>query len=166
MTKFDELLKLEEPLKTDKFGKLIVDKKHKGTKDDPFEMPYISYSETVSKLIEAVYNFCENNPDYNLYKYNEVLEKNGYRGELDKVDVSNIDDKCLMALFMALVRGERFCDGLIQKMLEAGVVQKWLKRLRELAAYHKIDQAIYESESEVEQGAKTIDLDETFSNKR
>lgn len=135
MTKFDELLKLEEPLKTDKFGKLIVDKKHKGTKDDPFEMPYISYSETVRKLIEVVYNFCENNPDYNLYKYDEVLEQNGYKElRFEEIDVSNINDKCLMALFMALVRGERFCDGLIQKMLEAGVVQKWLKRLRELAS--------------------------------
>lgn len=32
------------------------------------------------------------------------------------------------------------------------------------AQINKIDQAIYESESEVEQGAKTIDLDEAFSN--
>ncbi len=135
MTKFDELLNLEEPLKTDKFGKWIVDKKHKGTKDDPFEMPYLSYTETVSKLIEAVYSFNEKNPDYNLYNYNEVLEQYGYKElKFEKIDVSKMDDKCLMALFMALVRGERFCDGLIMSMLEAGIVQKWLKRLNELSA--------------------------------
>lgn len=132
MPKFDELLKLEEPLKKDKFGEWIVDSKHKGTKDDPIQLPFPSYSETVSKLIEAVYNFNEKNPDYNLYNYNEVLEQNGYKELMfDKIDVSNMDDKCLMALFMALVRGERFCDGLIMKMLEAGIVQKWIKRLKE-----------------------------------
>ncbi len=132
MSKFDELLKLEEPLKKDKFGEWIVDSKHKGTKNDPIQLPFPAYTDTVNKLIKAVYNFNEKNPDYNLYNYNEVLEQNGYKELMfDKIDVSNMDDKCLMALFMALVRGERFCDGLIMKMLEAGIVQKWLKRLKE-----------------------------------
>ena len=132
MSKFDELLKLEEPLKKDKFGEWIVDSKHKGTKDAPIQLPFPAYTDTVNKLIKAVYNFNEKNPDYNLYNYNEVLEQNGYKELMfDKIDVSNMDDKCLMALFMALVRGERFCDGLIMKMLEAGIVKKWLKRLKE-----------------------------------
>ena len=132
MSKFDELLKLEEPLKNDKFGKWIVDSKHKGTKDDPIQLPFPSYTDTVNKLIKAVYNFNENNPDYNLYNYNEVLEQNGYKEfNFDNIDVSNMNDKCLMALFMALVRSERFCDGLIMNMLEKGIIQKWLKRLKE-----------------------------------
>ena len=32
MTKFDELLKLEEALNKDKFGEWVIDNKHKGTK--------------------------------------------------------------------------------------------------------------------------------------
>ena len=133
MTKFDEILKLEEPLNQDKFGEWVVDsKQHKGTKDDPIHLPFPSYTKTVDKLIEAVYNFNENNPDYNLFNYNEILEKNGYKElKFEEIDVSNMDDKCLMALFMALVRGERFCDGLIMSMLKAGIVQKWIKRLKE-----------------------------------
>ena len=133
MTKFDEILKLEETLKTDKFGKWTVDSKHKGKKGNPIQLPFPAYTETVDKLIEAVYNFNENNPDYNLYNYNEVLEQNGYKElNFEEIDVSKMDDKCLMALFMALVRGERFCDGLILKMLESGIVQNWIKRLKEL----------------------------------
>ncbi len=45
-----------------------------------------------------------------------------------------MDDKCLMALFMALVRGERFCDGLILTAIREGSVQRWLKRLREVVS--------------------------------
>ena len=68
-----------------------------------------------------------------MYNYNEVLEQNGYKElNFEEIDVSKMDDKCLMALFMALVRGERFCDGLILKMLESGIVQNWIKRLKEL----------------------------------
>lgn len=48
------------------------------------------------------------------------------------VDVSNMDAQGVMALFMGMVRGERFCDGTIMKMIKSGVVKKWLLRLKEI----------------------------------
>ena len=133
MTKFDELLKIEETLKGDKFGEWVHDKEHKGTKDDPIHLPFPNYTQTVCKFMDAVYNFIENNPDYNLYNYDEILERNGYRiNDINRIDVSGMDEKCLMAMFVYFVRGERFCDGMILSALEKGTIQKCLKRLREI----------------------------------
>ncbi|SCW67248.1 hypothetical protein SAMN02910456_02511 [Ruminococcaceae bacterium YRB3002] len=138
--KFSELLELESELKGDSFGEIKNPlfesvKKHKGTEDDPLPFPHIEYSDTVRKLIRAVYSFHESNPEYELNEYMEILKCHGYTDiNVETIDVSNMDDKCLMALFMALVRGERFCDGLILDALEVGAVQRWLVRLRELVA--------------------------------
>lgn len=138
--KFDELLQLEDALKNDSFGEvknplLKGAKLHKGTVDDPIPFPHIEYSETVDKLMEAVYNFHIANPDYGLTDYMGVLERYGYMNiNVDTIEVSKMDDKCLMALFMALIRGERFHDGLILHSLEEGNVQRWLARLREIVS--------------------------------
>ena len=136
--KFEELLQLEEALKNDSFGEvknplLEGAKKHKGTIDDPIPWPHISYSENVIKMEKAIYNFHDANPDYGLKDYMDILGSYGYTDiKVDTIDVSEMDDRCLMALFMALIRGERFCDGLILGALEAGAVQRWLARLREV----------------------------------
>lgn len=47
--------------------------------------------------------------------------------------VSNIDAKGIMALFMAMVRSERFCAGTIMEMIKFGTVKQWLLCLRELS---------------------------------
>ena len=135
MTKFDELLKIEETLKGDKFGEWVHDKEHKGTKDDPIHLPFPNYTQAVSKFMGAVYNFIENNPDYDLYNYDEILERNGYRiNDINRIDVSGMDEKCLMAMLVYFVRGERFCDGMILSAFEKGTIQKCFKRLREILA--------------------------------
>ena len=138
MTKFDELLKIEEALKGDKFGEWVHDKGHKGTEDDPIHLPFPNYTETVCKFMEAIYNFEKNNPDYKLNEYNEILECNGYNNiDIKTIDVSSMDEKCIMALLMYLVRGEHFCDGFILTALESGTVQRCFKRLREIIAIQK-----------------------------
>ena len=138
--KFDELLMLQNELKDDSFGEvknplLEGAKLHKGTREDPIPFPHIEYSEAVHKLIKAVYNFHKANPDYDLFNYMGILNCNGYTDiNVNTIDVSEMDDKCLMALFMALIRGERFCDGLILDALEEGAVQRWLERLRTIVS--------------------------------
>ena len=136
LDKFAEILQMEDELKNDGYGEvknplLEGAKLHKGTREDPIPFPHIEYSETVHKLIKAVYNFHKANPDYDLVNYMGILNSYGYTDiNVNTIDVSEMDDKCLMALFMALIRGERFCDGLILDALENGAVQRWLARLR------------------------------------
>ena len=134
-TKFDKLLGLLEPLETDSVGEWIIDKEHKGTEDDPIYFPYPMYTEMVNELIEAVYEFEHENPEYELTKYGELLKERGLewgQQSMDNADVSNMDTQCIMALLMGMVRGERFCDGAIMGMIKSGAVKKWLLRLQEL----------------------------------
>lgn len=40
--------------------------------------------------------------------------------------------RAVMALIVASMRGERFCDGFLLRLLNEGCVVKWLKRLDEI----------------------------------
>ena len=76
-TKFDKLIGLLEPLESDSVGEWIIDKEHKGTEDDPIHFPYPKYTEVVNELIDAVYKFEDENPEYELTKYGELLKGRG-----------------------------------------------------------------------------------------
>ena len=77
-TKFDKLIGLLEPLETDSVGEWIIDKEHKGNEeDDPIHFPYPKYTEVVNELIDAVYKFEDENPEYELTKYGELLKERG-----------------------------------------------------------------------------------------
>lgn len=129
--KFDKLIGLLEPLETDSVGEWIIDKEHKGTED----FPYPKYTEVVNELIDAVYKFEDENPEYELTKYGELLKGRGLewgQRSMENADVSNMDAQGIMALLMGMVRAERFCDGAIMGMIKSGAVKKWLMRLQEL----------------------------------
>lgn len=134
-TKFDKLIGLLEPLETDSVGEWIIDKEHKGTEDDHIHFPYPKYTEVVNELIDAVYKFEDENPEYELTKYRELLKGRGLewgQRSMENADVSNMDAQGIMALLMGMVRAERFCDGAIMGMIKSGAVKKWLMRLQEL----------------------------------
>ena len=133
--KFDKLIGLLEPLETDSVGEWIIDKEHKETEDDPIHFPYPKYTEVVNELIDAVYKFEDENPEYELTKYGELLKGRGLewgQRSMENADVSNMDAQGIMALLMGMVRAERFCDGAIMGMIKSGAVKKWLMRLQEL----------------------------------
>ncbi len=69
MSKFDKLIALLESLQDDNYGHWVMDNEHKGTQDDPIRSPYLNYSNVVFDLIDAVYDFSKNNPNYNLGDY-------------------------------------------------------------------------------------------------
>ena len=134
-TKFDKLIGLLEPLESYGVGEWIIDKEHKGTEDDPNHFPYPMYTEVVNEIIEVVYEFEHENPEYELTKYGELLKERGLewgQRSMENADVSNMDAQGIMALLMGMVRGERFCDGAIMGMIKSGAVKKWLLRLQEL----------------------------------
>ena len=131
----DKLLGLLEQLETDHVGEWIIDKEHTGKEGDPIHLPYPKYSEVVHELIDAVYEFEHEHPEYELKKYGELLKARGLEWDLrsmENADVSNMDAQGIMALLMGMVRGERFCDGAIMAMIKSGAVKKWLLRLQEL----------------------------------
>lgn len=70
-----------------------------------------------------------------LRKYGELLKERGLewgQQSIENADVSNMDAQGIMALFMGMVRGERFCDGAIIGMIKSGAVKNGLSACRNL----------------------------------
>lgn len=134
-TRFDGLIALIEPLKTDEYGEWIIDTEHKGTEDDPIHFPFPAYSAVVEELIRQVYAFQEENSEYELTNYGELLKERGLEWRsrsLENADVSSMDAQGIMAMLMGIVRGERFCDGAVMSACKSGAVVRWLERLKEI----------------------------------
>ena len=123
------------PIENDNFGEWIIDRKNKGTLENPIQMPYITYSNMVDHFIEDVYDFVSKHPEYELNRYYDILETNNIKWEkesMQNTDVSSLDGKCVVALLVGTVRAERFCDGVLLSFFKSGVIKKWLLRLKEI----------------------------------
>lgn len=106
-----------------------------GSMERPFTMPYVVYTDVVNDFVKAVYHFEKEHPEYGLNRYKNILEENGLEwsdSSMKGADVSKMDGKGVMALLIAAIRAERFCDGALLDFLKSGFVQKWLERLEEL----------------------------------
>ena len=135
MSKFDNLIKYLPLLENDNIGTWIIDRENDGTPEHPVQMPFVNYSEMVHHFIEDVYEFNENNKDFKLTRYGEILEKNGLEWgskSMSEADVSALDAQCVMALIMGAVRAERFCDGALLGFFKDGSIRRWLERLNEM----------------------------------
>lgn len=98
-------------------------------------MPYIAYIPLISDFEEEIYNFSENHPEYELGQYQDILRTNGISTGIKSIqnaDVSQMDGKSIMALFVCAVRSERYIQGALLDLLESGAVKKWLLRLKEI----------------------------------
>lgn len=71
---------------------------------------------------------------HDAWNYRDVPES--YRLEDDKAlqeaDLSMCDDRCTLAMILMIVRGDRFCEGLLLEYLDNGPMLKWMKRLEEI----------------------------------
>ena len=77
MSKFAELTKYLPLLENDNIGAWIIDRENDGTPEHPIQMPFVNYSEMVHRFIDDVYDFSDNNKDFQLTRYGEILESNG-----------------------------------------------------------------------------------------
>lgn len=117
------------------FGNWIIDKYNDGTPENPIQMPYIEYSQIIRRFIHDVYSFQENHPEYGLNRYSDILKENNLewgKESMQKADVSTLGGKCIMALLVAAVRADRFCEGALLSFFRNGDITKWLLRLKEI----------------------------------
>ena len=66
-------------------------------------MPFVMYSRVVHDFIEDVYKFHQNNEDYMLDCYGEILENNKIKWSqksMSEVDVSSMNGQVVMPLFL------------------------------------------------------------------
>lgn len=86
-------------------------------------------------MADDIYKFAKESNEIVLSKYAEILQANGIEWNYDsmiKADVSVLDAQCILALLIASLMAERFCDGALLEFIKNGAVIRWLKRLQEL----------------------------------
>lgn len=135
MKKYSALTKYINLLKNDNAGEWICDKENDGSSERPMHLPFVIYSITVKKLADDIYKFVKESNEIVPSKYAEILQANGIEWCYDsmmKADASELDAQCILALLIASLRAERFCDGALLGFIKSGAVTRWLKRLQEL----------------------------------
>ena len=108
-------------------GTWIIDRENDGSKEHPIQMPYMSYSKTITNFFSEMYAFMVCN-------YQEVLKRNDIQWgrEMGNADVSGFDVEGVLALLTGAVRAERFCDGAFASFVRSGAIDRWLRRLKEI----------------------------------
>ena len=122
-------------LENDKVGDWVIDRVNDGTPEHPIQMPVVNYTKIVRKIEDAIYDFEQIHPEYELNRYGNILKANGIEWGMDSMsdkDVSELDGKCVMAMLMGAVRAERFCDGALLGFFKKGCIKKWLERLKKI----------------------------------
>lgn len=135
MKKYSVLTKYINLLKNDIVGEWSCDKENDGSSERPIHVPFVSYSIAVNNLADDIYKFAKESNEIIPSKYAEILQANGIEWGYDsmmKADASELDAQCILALLIASLRAERFCDGVLLNFIKSGAVTKWLKRLQEL----------------------------------
>lgn len=135
MKKYSALTKYINLLKNDNAGEWICDKENDGSSERPIHVPFVSYSIAVNNLADDIYKFAKESDEIVPSKYAEIIQANGIEWGYDsmmKADASELDAQCILALLIASLRAERFCNGALLEFIEIGAVIRWLKRLQEL----------------------------------
>lgn len=132
----EELIELIPQLQGSDFGGFAKEAGHAGTREDPIPWPHVEYKDGIDRLVEdAIYKIVYDNPELGLKSYSDILDENGLEWSDESLRVSNVselDIRCLLAMVLAIVRGDRFCDGLLLAYMENGLLLSWLERIQEL----------------------------------
>ena len=119
----------------DSFGEWVIDQENDGTMENPVHMPYVNYDELVGSFTKEFYLFVENHPEYELSNYNAILEDNGLSWNSEAMrnaEVDHLNEQCILALILGIIRADRFCEGTLLSFIEDGYILKWLKRLKSI----------------------------------
>ena len=93
------------------------------------EMPYPKYNREILKWIDDFYNL-------KLVEYNYTENYENYKEKI----IEQLTDEELLSYLTFLIRGERFCDGMIATNLENGTIELLEKKLFSyLIAFIEID---------------------------
>lgn len=120
---------------TDQYGEWVVDREHKGTPDDPIHFPYVSFGKAMRDFEHCVYAFVDEHPEYELTSYSDILARSGIEWSaesMEAADASKLDGQTVMALLVASLRADRFCEGALLGFFESGAIRRWLGRLKEI----------------------------------
>lgn len=134
---YEKLTKYLDEFKETEYGTWIVDDKSDGTPEHPIQMPFVNYSNVIMHFIEDVHFFVYTHNEMGLRNYVKILEDNSIdwgKESMAKVEVDNLDAKCVIALIFSIIRADRFSEGTLLVFLKNGAIIRWLERLKTLDA--------------------------------
>jgi len=102
-----------------------------GSEENPFVMPYYVYDEVVENFISDFYTLYKSLPE-NSEGYMKILEDNKIEigDSLESLDVSGLESNVILNIIMTIIRQDRFCEGLINRYIKNGCMEKWLLELK------------------------------------
>lgn len=125
---YESLTKYLDVFKEDSFGAWVIDEKE-------VHFPYVNYDDAVRNFLGDVLAFVDGHEEMRLTNYYDILGDLGIEMSTEamaEADPDALDGRAVMALIVASMRGERFCEGFLLRLLTEGCVVKWLKRLKEI----------------------------------
>ena len=131
MGTYDILLPYVDRLAEDPYGEWSMDTAGRGTIESPMQMPFVVYSPVVEDLIRDVHTCWERS---GLRDYVQILADHGIElnsRSMSQATPEELPSSVLVALLLAAVRAEKFCDGALLELLKSGHVQQWLAELKE-----------------------------------
>lgn len=135
MGKYNELTKYLNYIDDDNFGEWVIDNKNEGTIDNPIQMPFVSFSKMIIDFEKDIYKFVEANPNLELKRYSDILENNGIKWSsesMEEADLTNVDERCVLALLLGIIRANRMCEGTLLSFFKNGSIKRWLSCLGEI----------------------------------
>lgn len=125
---YESLTRYLDVFKEERFGRWVIDEKE-------VHFPYVNYDDEVRNFLDDVMAFVDTHEEMDLTRYSLILEDLGIEMSTEamvEADPEELDGRAVMALIVASMRGERFCEGFLLRLLNEGCVVKWLKRLDEI----------------------------------
>lgn len=126
-----------ELFSTANFGEWFCDKENDGTMEHPIQLPFVTYTEAVESFIQDVHQCWDS---LGLGEYLPVLNAYGIEWDFDsmsRADVDKLSAEAVLALLLAAVRAEQFCDGALLGFFKNGCISRWLMALKEKAEERK-----------------------------
>ncbi len=131
---YESLTKYLDVFKEESYGEWVID-------ENKVHFPYVNYEDEVRNFLGDVMAFVDAHKAMRLTNYDDILEDLGIEPSAEamaEADAESLDGQAVMALIVASMRGERFCDGFLLRLLNEGCVVKWLKRLKEIDGNERI----------------------------
>ncbi len=131
---YESLTKYLDVFKEESYGEWVID-------ENKVHFPYVNYTDEVGNFLGDVMAFVDEHKEMGLTNYYVILEELGIEPSeeaMAEADPNDLDGRAVMALIVASMRGERFCEGFLLRLLDEGCVVKWLKRLDEIVGNERI----------------------------
>lgn len=122
---YESLTKYLDVFKEERYGEWVID-------ENKVHFPYVNYTDEVRNFLGDIMAFVDAYKEMRLTNYYGILEDLGIEMSTEamaEVDPESLDGQAVMALIVASMRGERFCEGFLLRMFEEGCIRKWLMRL-------------------------------------